>query len=239
MKNLLMLILLGGCFTCALAQINTYPYHEDFESETTCTGTCNATCNLLSTGWANIGVGDNAEWTSDLGGTSSGGTGPSVDHNPGTSTGYYLYVESSSGCSNRVAILLSPVFDLTAVDAPQLEFWYHMLGSTMGTLEVDISTDGGTNWSNLIPEFTDNQDLWQQQIVDLSAYTSENTVRFRFTGRTGSLFNSDMAIDDFSIRAQEVPIPTMGEWSLFLFGLILFNLGVVVLYNIHQVRRMA
>ena len=131
------------------AQIVAFPYTQDFESFTSCGTGCGATC-ALSSNWQND-LTDNLDWLTDVGGTSSSSTGPSIDHNPGTSSGKYLYVESScsgTGYPNFTANLLSPTIDLTGTNNVQFEFWYHMFGSTMGNLHVDISTDGGLTWTN-------------------------------------------------------------------------------------------
>ena len=68
----------------------------------------------------------------------------------------------------------------------------------MGTLHVDVSTDGGMSWTlDVVPSITDNLDAWQQQLVDLTAYVGMN-VNVRLRGIVGSDFESDMAIDQFN-----------------------------------------
>lgn len=189
------LIALGLLAGSSFGQITTYPYLEDFESEGTGGTTCTSVYTMVSAGWTNETT-DDKDWTSDVGGTTSSTTGPSVDHNPGTSTGHYLYTESSS-CYNQAAVLTSPLFDLSVVSGAEMSFWYHMYGSSMGTLTVAITDDGGTTWTDILST-TDNQDLWQQFTFNLSAYIG-STVQFRFTGLTGANFYSDMAIDDFAV----------------------------------------
>ena len=83
-----------------------------------------------------------------------------------------------------------------------LAFAYNMYGSSMGTLSVDVSTDSGTTW---VEEWTlsgDQGTTWYEAYVNLSAYTSNISVRFQ--GITGNGFRSDMAVDlvrfiDFSL----------------------------------------
>ena len=180
--------------------ITTFPYSENFETFATCATGCGAACNLSSF-WVNDG-GDNIDWITDIGGTSSTNTGPGVDHNPGTASGKYLYVESScsgTGYPNMTANLLTPQIDLNGANSMQFEFWYHMYGQSMGMMHVDISLDNGVTWTNdITPPFTDNQDLWQQKTVDLGAYSNQIvTLRIRFI--TGTNFYSDAAIDDVLI----------------------------------------
>ncbi len=183
--------------------ISTFPYSEDFESFSTCGTGCGAVCPLVggTNAWTND-LGDNLDWLVDVGGTSSSSTGPSVDLNPGTSSGNYLYIETScsgTGYPNMTANLLSPQIDLTGANAMQFQFGWHMFGTSMGTMHVDVSSDNGVTWvTDVIPAWTDNQDLWQQTTVDLSAWNG-STVIVRLRGITGSSFGSDMAVDDIVI----------------------------------------
>lgn len=193
---------IGGLFSYQSSQaqvVNTFPYNEDFESFATCGTGCGAACPLTgTTAWTND-LGDNIDWLVDVGGTSSSATGPSVDHNPGTGSNNYLYVETScsgTGYPNMTANLISPPIDLAGANAMQMEFWWHMFGTSMGFMHVDVSNDGGSTWSNdVIPQWTDNQDLWQMTTVDLAPWSGD-TVWVRFRMVTGSSFGGDGAIDD-------------------------------------------
>lgn len=60
-----------------------------------------------------------------------------------------MYIESSSRFENDTARLISPVFDQVNSEVC-LEFFYHMFGSTMGTLHVYLKKYSD-NWS-LNPE---------------------------------------------------------------------------------------
>jgi PKD repeat protein len=202
MKIILLIISILFTVEISTAQINTFPYTEDFESFTTCGTACGNACLLNPTAsWLND-LSDNLDWLVDNGGTSSSNTGPSIDHNPGTSVGNYLYIESScggTGFPNMTANILSPAIDLTGTNDIQFEFWYHMFGTSMGTMHVDISVDGGTTWTNdIIPSWTDNADLWQLQTVSLGAYVGQTAI-VRIRHITGTNFFSDAAIDDVKI----------------------------------------
>ncbi len=180
------------------AQITVFPHTEDFESFTTCTGSCNSPC-ALGNGWSNEqSGGDGGEWITDVGGTSSSSTGPSVDYNPGTSTGKYIYFETSSPCySNVTAIMYTPALDLTGVGGMSMIFGYHMYGSSMGSLNVDASTDGGATWSTLWTQNGDQGNQWLRDTLDLNAYAG-GFVTLRFRGVSATSFTSDMAIDDIT-----------------------------------------
>jgi len=99
--------------------------------------------------WGNVG-GDDIDWTRDSGGTPSSGTGPTVDHTTGTASGFYLYTESSTngtGFPNKTALLESPCIDLIGTTDATLSFWYHMVGSAMGTLYAEVAPGCSTSWT--------------------------------------------------------------------------------------------
>ena len=197
MKKFFPLIVLLLWGASSHAQTISLPHFEGFEQFNTCSGSCQVNCSLIN-GWSNV-TGDYSDWTVDINGTSSSNTGPGVDHTLGTPTGHYLYTETSSPCfPSRTFHLVTPLCDFSGANAPQLSFWYHMYGTTMGTMHVDLSTDGGSTWSlDIIPSWTDNQDLWQEKIVDLSSYANDS-IHLRIRSISGSSFESDMAVDDFN-----------------------------------------
>ncbi len=177
----------------ALSQvINTFPYTEDMESWSTCSSSCSAACGL-GNGWTNTAANS---FATDIGGTGSSGTGPSVDHTTGTSSGKYVYTETS-GCTGTQREIVSPQVDLAGANDMQFTFWWHAYGTSMGVAHVDVSNDNGSTWSlDVIPSFTDNQDLWQFEQVSLGAWTGDTIrVRIRYAGNTS--FGGDFALDDF------------------------------------------
>lgn len=180
----------------------TLPVTENFESFNTCATTSNCgltTCNL-SSGWVNAtnNSEDDIDWRVDAGGTPSQQTGPSVDHNPGTSNGNYAYLEASGGCEAQSAWLISPCLDLTNSVNPQMDFWYHMNGIEMGELHLDVLS-GGAWTMDVIPAVSGNQqDVWRQASANLTAYAG-GIINIRIRGITGNGYRSDIAIDDISI----------------------------------------
>jgi hypothetical protein len=208
MKRLLLLLVTSvGFVSSGVAQINTYPYTEDFEGYATCGTGCGAVCALPGgpNDWTND-IADNLDFSTNVGGTSSSGTGPTAnggaDHNPGISGGKYLYVETScsgTGYPNMTANLLSPQLDLVGSNDMQFNFWYHMYGTTQGLMHVDVSNDFGATWTNdVIPAWTDDQDLWQEQQISLAAWSTDIViVRIRYV--SGTSFGGDAAIDDIRV----------------------------------------
>lgn len=190
----------------------TMPIIEDFESEALCaTSTdCGGTSCPLSGAWTNLtnGDGDDVDWRVDEGGTTSTNTGPSVDATTGSTTGNYIYLETSGTCNGQTAELISPCIDLTGAIAPQLSYSYHMYGGDMGSLHVDIYD--GTTWINdFIPAVSGNQgDVWVPATVDLTSFVG-NVIVIRMRGVTGTGFTSDMALDDLIVSEPPAcPQPT-------------------------------
>ncbi|MCB9235802.1 MAG: T9SS type A sorting domain-containing protein [Bacteroidia bacterium] len=195
MKRFILIFSLLFAFGIANSQISTFPYTQDFETFSTCGTACGAACSL-SAGWEND-INDDIDWAVDVNGTTSATTGPSVDHNPGTTAGKYLYTEAS-GCNLDTALLVSPWFDFTNLTSPVVTFWYHMFGNNMGTMHLD-AYHGGLWTKDIVPGWTDDVDLWQQRLGNLSAYAGMDSVRFRVRGITGPGTRSDMAVDDFEV----------------------------------------
>ncbi|MFD2891440.1 fibronectin type III domain-containing protein [Flavobacterium chuncheonense] len=144
-------------------------------------------------------------WNVDAAGsTPTSGTGPS-GANSGTN---YFYTEGSNGATGDVAELYSASVDVSNLNTPSLQFYYHMFGSNMGELHVDVYN--GTSWTNDVDVIIGQQqtaeaDPWALRIVDLSTYTGTIQVRFRALKGNGS--NSDMAIDDISIKEAPTCFP--------------------------------
>ena len=163
--------------------VTAYPYTESFE-------------NTIGAWTQNTD--DDFNWTTRSGSTPSSNTGPSSAN----SGSYYLYMESSSpNYSNKKAIITSPCFDLTAVTDPSLNFKYHMYGSSnMGNLVLEASTDG-TTWTTVWSKTGNQGNSWQTATVDLSTYSSSNSLKLRFNGTTGTTWQGDMAVDALNINS--------------------------------------
>ncbi|NNK82880.1 MAG: T9SS type A sorting domain-containing protein [Flavobacteriaceae bacterium] len=174
---------------CVGTQITSYPYLETFDS--------------------GIGdwlqeSGDDGNWTLDANGTPSPSTGPSDDITGGGN--YYFTEASNSGLGqNATTILVSPCFDLSSLNEAYFTFYYHMYGSNMGSLSLDISNDNGNTWDNLFSISGDQGNSWISNNIDLDSYLGQ-VVKFKFTGITGNGFRSDITIDHIGVT--DVPLPT-------------------------------
>lgn len=192
--------------TIQAASLATLPYTEDFESYSLCGTSSNCGAEVCGIGnWVNESNGDqdDIDFRVSEGSTPSVNTGPDVDHTLGTASGNYIYLEASQ-CFNQRSNLISPCIDLTNAGAPELTFWYHMLGGDMGELHIDVYSQGG--WTNdVIPALSGNQGgNWQQASVNLVPWAGE-IINVRFRAETGGGFESDLALDDINILESSAP----------------------------------
>lgn len=127
--------------------------------------------------------------------TPSQNTGPSSDHTSGS--GYYAYLEASGLPTGNRASLESPWF--AAGDGCNVSFFYHMLGSNMGTLLVEVKTVDKT-WFAVFWKAGDQGDKWHQGQVDLSGY--KGLVAVKFTAAKGGRTWSDIALDDICFSSR-------------------------------------
>lgn len=187
--------------------ISTFPYLETFDTQVpnqTNIYNC-VTYYPLTSGWNNVQTVDDIDWVVRQGTTPNGTygqTGPANDHTTGA--GNYLYTEASA-CYNKAAWLVSPLFNFSSLSNPKMEFYYFMLGNGTGSINVQISTNGGTTWSttNLFNLSGQQQTVqtapWGRAEVNLSAYAGMSNIRLRIKGTTGFNYLGDMAIDDVRV----------------------------------------
>ncbi len=180
------------------------PWADNLESFTACNtaSDCEATVCPLPGGWVNLpnGASDDIDWRANSGGTPSPGTGPDQDHDPGNSTGMYLYLEASGGCRYQEAILYSPCVILPLSPPIELTYHYHMEGVHQGELHTDLVVNGRL-FEDVIPIVAGDQgSAWNLASVNLNAYSGD-TVVVRLRGVTGPGARSDLALDDFRIEA--------------------------------------
>ena len=179
------------------SSISSFPYTESFE-------------NTLGD-WTQ-GTGDDFNWATRSGSTPSSNTGPSSAN----SGSYYVYMESSApNYSTKQAILNSPCFDVSGLNAPTISFKYHMYGTTaMGNLNLEASADG-VSWGIIWSESGNQGNAWGTATVSIpSAYASQTELKLRFNGTTGTTWQGDMAVDAFSITG--TPVNTCVGTSLSL-----------------------
>jgi len=177
------------------------PWLDNVEAHATTTNSTIENC------WSSSPTNTTSAYRWDIdgaGGTPSGSTGPS-----GAFSGNnYFYTEASSGSVGDVAELYSPLIDVTALTLPELSFYYHMYGQTMGDLYIDVFD--GVNWittdSIKGEQQTADTDPWLEHKIVLNNFPDTIQVRFRSIRSTN--FYGDMALDDIEIaEAPTCPQP--------------------------------
>ncbi|MGJ8684146.1 MAG: fibronectin type III domain-containing protein [Nonlabens sp.] len=171
------------------------PYFEDYETFAPSTTFVEELCWTAS---ATSGF----DWNVDgAASTPSTGTGPA-----GANSGVnYFYTEASGAAAGATATLVSPLIDLSPLTTPSVEFFYHMFGAQIGSLDLEIND--GTGWVNVVTLGpgaiqTAQADPFIAQINDLTAYAGA-TVQFRFIATANGSFEGDISLDDF--RVDELP----------------------------------
>ncbi|KAA3596298.1 MAG: hypothetical protein DWQ06_15620 [Calditrichaeota bacterium] len=183
--------------------VTAFPYLETFDTWPTGNGAFDVT-----TGWIQ-NTNDNQNWTVFAGNTGSSPTGPTQDYtNEQTGVaGNYLYTETSGPAVGNVFAITSICFDMAALTAPKLSFFYHAFhnNQTAGEFHVDIEnmTTGVTDssvWS-LIGQFqTAEADPWENEVLSLLPYAG-STIRIQFRTIVGGATNfyNDTGLDQVSI----------------------------------------
>lgn len=186
------------------------PFFENFDGAgwTAGTGVYNA-ADALGSCWfrtpnAGTSAVDPVYWGTRSTPTTTPNTGPDTDN---SGAGNFVYLESSAGSIGQVAYLESPFIDLSPLTAPELTFYYHMFGNTMGTLSVDVYSGTTGLWTTSVFTISGNQhasglDPYTKAIVSLAAFANDSVI-LRFVGAKGNERRGDIAIDD--VRIEEAP----------------------------------
>jgi len=158
------------------------------------------------TTWVNTIGDDNNCWTRDSSGTPTLNTGPSTG---AVGTTWYVYYESSNGCSpgtGQQAFLAGPTIDFDAFNNVEVIFWRHMWDGAgtdqMGRLALELEDSPGSGTFTEVWFQQGNQgNSWNQITVDLSAEdnTGQRQIRFVATEVIAGL-QSDMAVDEITIQ---------------------------------------
>eukprot|EP00438_Fugacium_kawagutii_P028601 Skav226693 [mRNA] locus=scaffold3971:177343:178068:- [translate_table: standard] len=156
-------------------------------------------------GWYNGD--DSYQWSSRTGSTPSSHTGPSA----AKEGNYYLYVEASGNYPYKAEghfrchtlkyfWLYSPSF--SSQRDWQFSFWFHMSGSTMGTLSLWAYHSSGESigWSTLWYREGDQSPDWLWTSIVVPSSVS----RLCFGGKTGWSSSSDIAIDALATSLGEI-----------------------------------
>ncbi len=184
---------------------NLAPFIDDVEAH------AGTTSSEIGNCWSSIpsGVTNAYRWNviGNGGSTPTSGTGPNSAH---SGNNYFFTEASSPAQQGNIAELLTPVIDVSALTTPQLSFYYHMYGSGMGSLHVDVSDNGTWHNDEIVisgQQQTSGSDAWLEYSLVLGAYSGDVQVRFR--GIRGNDYHGDISIDDIKIiEAPTCPVPS-------------------------------
>ncbi|MDW3196496.1 MAG: cadherin domain-containing protein [Cytophagales bacterium] len=169
--------------------VKDYPFYEDFEHD-----------GALPEGW--FEEKDNSlDWRLIKTATVTSDTGPSRDNTSGS--GYYAYTEATGSSTGDIASLFSQPFDISSLNQPVVQFYYHMYGEEIGTLKVIAHQSDGE--SHEIFELsgvqqTSSEELFESATFDLEGLSDLIQLEFQVTG-SGSP-RGDVAIDDITVFNQ-------------------------------------
>lgn len=167
------------------------PYSEDFEAFTATTTFVEQACWTATppTGYS---------WdVTGTGTTPSTGTGPLAARS-GTK---FFYVEAS--LTGPSAVLNMPEINLAPLTNPSLQFYYHMFGNQIGTLDVQVDDNQGGGFVTVGTIGPGAQQPTQAtefflQVINLANYAGQ-TVQIRFVATSAGNFEGDISIDDVSV----------------------------------------
>ena len=170
-----------GVTAKAVSCDGSFPYMESFETDF---GVCR---------------GNDFKWTRQSGPTLSLNTGPdsAFDGN------YYVYTDIKNGLFFSKPFLLEASFDFSESLNPEMEFFYHMYGAAIGSLQVDILDETGVWHTNLFEKTGEQQTSssapWKSAILDLQKFGGQSPVKLRFIGMSTDDYLGDIAVDYITI----------------------------------------
>ncbi len=178
-----------------LTEVQSLPYSESFENGV---GAWREFDTEYNNGAARF-------WEVGSGGTPTAAAGPS-----GASAGdCYLFAEGHDAGS-YVTNSVQCVFDMSAETSTSMTFDYHMYGTYIDFLAVDIHD--GTSWTSNVwkksgAQHSSSSEAWKTASVNLTGYTgnSEVTIRFRTANKQWSA--ADPAIDNIEIGVAAQTLP--------------------------------
>eukprot|EP00057_Strongylocentrotus_purpuratus_P018006 XP_011672480.1 PREDICTED: MAM and LDL-receptor class A domain-containing protein 2 [Strongylocentrotus purpuratus] len=162
-------------------------------------GTCTFEYDMC--GYVNDYQNDDFDWIRGSYTTSSGYTGPSIDHTLQTGYGHYVFIEGSFRTAGSKSWLLSEHFPATGGRC--MDFWYHMYGAGMGDLNVYTATEN-TAPKLVFTQSKNHGDIWLQAKVNVDAISTFWVI---FEGVVGYNYTSDVSLDDMFLHPSICSIP--------------------------------
>ena len=142
-------------------------------------------------------------WQRWSGETSNLHTGPAMDHTTFTTTGHYVFVNSSlmSSDPSEKAKLVSRAFEQSSSDGPECELTlnYFMYGAGVGTLEVVVRPSEGEEAVIFsLPGSEANRNGWERKRIKVEKSTSYTEYVIAIEASVEMVNLGDMAVDDIT-----------------------------------------
>ncbi|WP_372809165.1 glycosyl hydrolase, partial [Pontiella sp.] len=187
----------------SLTEVQTLPYAESFE-------------NGIGA-WRQF-YDQDKYWEVGSGGTPTAAAGPS-----GASDGEYYLFSEGHDAGSYVTNMVECGFDLAPYAEVEMTFDYHMYGSYIDFLSLDVF-DGSTWTSNVWTQSGQRQSssdaAWLSAVVDLSDYAGNAEVKLRFRTANKQWNAADPAIDNIRLEGTYQALPYaesfesgFGAWS--------------------------
>ncbi len=111
--------------------------------------------------------------------------------------------DTSNYGNNGDARATTPVLDLSGASTVTLTYAYkYHTEATFDFFQVRISTDGGTNWTNLVnvSGASPNWNGWSTNSINLNAYAGQTNVKIQFR------LTTDPSVTDFGAAVDEIKV---------------------------------
>nr|KAG5714367.1 hypothetical protein BaRGS_018584 [Batillaria attramentaria] len=142
------------------------------------------------------------DWDWGKGSTPSRHTGPSTDHTCATRQGHFMYIEASAKGRGKNAIIYSPLY--RGLKEQCIDFYYHMNGRHIGTLNV-YAKARGAELASVWRAWGNQGDVWSVARLSIPKQLARAGYQIAFEGITENGYQGDMAIDDVSVKDGECP----------------------------------
>ncbi|XP_078372311.1 uncharacterized protein LOC144655983 isoform X2 [Oculina patagonica] len=181
-----------GSSNCSLLNLScARPNHTDIMKLHQCAGN-RVKCDFQY-GLCGLKHESKFRWSIGSGSTPTRNTGPDYDHSTFLPEGNYIFLEASDKQAGEAAVLTSST--IPANKATCVQFWYHMKGQEIGSLNIFIQTNESRSlvWS----QAGDKGANWLfGQVGHKGASKSYKVV---LEGVVGNGVHGDIAVDDFSL----------------------------------------
>jgi hypothetical protein len=181
------------------SQINTFPHTESFENG-----------GALPAGWTTQNVNGSGVWQM----VTANGNFSIIPR-----TGTYM-AEFRTTASFDMAMLISPSFDLTSLNNPQLSFYYANVNwfGDIDDMQVYYSEDDGENWTPLGDLIDQEHTSWTEAVYSLPSPSSTYKIAFESMSFWARGFN----IDDVTVgEAPACPSPMVQSVNVLAESAIL------------------